>query len=66
MKDIKIKPYEAAKKFVEGNFPECDAALLAGSVARGKRPAPLISILSLLIENCPKHTGNQKWHLAGQ
>jgi hypothetical protein len=33
---IKLKPIEAARKFVMEKFPNCDAALLAGSVVRGE------------------------------
>lgn len=32
----KLLPLEAAGKFVEEHFPDCDAALLAGSVTRGE------------------------------
>ena len=32
----RLSPFEAAKKFIEEYFPDCDAALLAGSVTRGE------------------------------
>lgn len=54
MKDIKIKPYEAAKKFVEENFPECDAALLAGSVARGEETSTSDLDIVIIDRNLPK------------
>lgn len=35
----KTAPLEAAQKFIERYFPDCDAALLAGSVVRGEATA---------------------------
>ena len=34
--DKKTAPLEAAQKFIEENYPDCDAALLAGSAVRGE------------------------------
>jgi predicted nucleotidyltransferase len=35
----KLPPFEAARKFVEKYFPDCQAAVLAGSVVRGEATA---------------------------
>ncbi|MBS8264254.1 nucleotidyltransferase domain-containing protein [Mesobacillus boroniphilus] len=43
----KLSAFETAKKFVEESFPDCDAALLAGSVARGE--ATVTSDLDIVI-----------------
>lgn len=43
----KLSPFEAAGKFVEERFPDCDAALLAGSVTRGE--ATVTSDLDIVI-----------------
>ena len=36
MNSSKLQPVEAAKRFIEEKFPDCQAALLAGSVVRGE------------------------------
>ena len=40
-------PFETAKKFVEARYPNCDAAMLAGSVTRGE--ATVTSDLDIVI-----------------
>lgn len=44
-----LSPFEIAKNFVEDRFPDCDAALLAGSVTRGE--ATVTSDLDIVIFN---------------
>jgi len=39
MNSIRLQPIEAAKKFIAEEFPDCQAALLAGSVVRGEETA---------------------------
>ena len=39
MNSSRIQPVEAAKKFIAEKFPDCQAALLAGSVVRGEDTA---------------------------
>ena len=36
MNNSRLQPFEAAKRFIEEKFPDCQAALLAGSVVRGE------------------------------
>jgi predicted nucleotidyltransferase len=43
----RLSAFEAAQKFVEERFPDCDAALLAGSVTRGE--ATVTSDLDIVI-----------------
>ena len=35
----KTAPLEAARKFIDQNFPDCDGALLAGIAVRGEATA---------------------------
>lgn len=39
MNKSKLQPVEAAKRFIAEKFPDCQAALLAGSVVRGEETA---------------------------
>ncbi len=39
MNNSKLQPVEAAKRFIAEKFPDCQAALLAGSVVRGEETA---------------------------
>ena len=34
MKNSRLQPLEAAKRFIAGHFPDCQAALMAGSVVK--------------------------------
>lgn len=43
----KLPPFEAARKFVEKYFPDCEAAVLAGSVVRGE--ATVTSDLDIVV-----------------
>ena len=39
MNSSRLQPIEAAKRFIAEKFPDCQAALLAGSVVRGEETA---------------------------
>lgn len=54
MKDTRITANEAAKKFVDEYYPECDAALLAGSVARGEETSTSDLDIIIIDRNLPK------------
>lgn len=52
-KDMRNTPFEAAKLFVEKNYPDCDAALLAGSVTRGEATATSDLDIVVFIKEIP-------------
>ena len=37
MNNSRLQPVEAARRFIAEKFPDCQAALLAGSVVQGRR-----------------------------
>lgn len=54
----KLKPVTAAHKFIDYYFPDCDGALLAGSVVRGKPLKHPTLILLFLMRLLSRPTGN--------
>ncbi|RSD25408.1 nucleotidyltransferase domain-containing protein [Mesobacillus subterraneus] len=49
----KMAPFEAARRFVDETFPECDAALLAGSITRGEETSTSDLDIVIFDENIP-------------
>ena len=62
----KLEPFTAAKKFIAKRFPDCQGAVLAGSIVRGEETVTSDLDIVIFDKSIPSSIRSHSLILAGQ